>query len=66
MNRLLYLLNGTQRQTNARLPELFADAGLEVVTLFGDYDESPYTPGASPFIIAVLGTPTSVTSSAAP
>ena len=30
------------------------ESGLEVQALFGDYDESPYTPGASPFILAVL------------
>ena len=32
-----------------------AEAGLDVETLFGDYDESPYTPGSSPFILAVFG-----------
>jgi SAM-dependent methyltransferase len=31
------------------------EAGLEAQTLFGDYDESPYAPGKSPFILAVLG-----------
>lgn len=41
MNRLLYLLNGTQRQTNARLPELFADAGLEVDLLWAYDGEFP-------------------------
>jgi len=30
------------------------EAGLDVQALFGDYDESPYVPGASPFIVAVL------------
>lgn len=29
-------------------------AGLETQALFGDYDESPYEPGDSPFIVAVL------------
>ena len=31
------------------------EAGLELRALFGDYDESPYVPGSSPFILAVLG-----------
>ncbi len=31
------------------------EAGLEVESLFGDYDESPYAPGCSPFILAVFG-----------
>lgn len=31
-----------------------ADAGLAAETLYGDYDESPYTAGSSPFILAVL------------
>lgn len=30
-------------------------AGLEVQALYGDYDESPYLPERSPFILAVLG-----------
>ncbi len=29
-------------------------AGLEVAALFGDFDESPYAPAKSPFIVAVL------------
>lgn len=29
-------------------------AGLEVHALFGDYDESPYVPAGSPFILAVF------------
>jgi len=32
-----------------------AEAGLQAQALFGDYDESPYAPGSSPFILAVLG-----------
>ncbi len=32
-----------------------AEAGLEAQALFGDYDESPYVPGNSPFMLAVLG-----------
>ena len=30
------------------------DAGLETESLFGDYDESPYVAGSSPFMLAVL------------
>ncbi len=29
-------------------------AGLELQSVFGDYDESPYAPASSPFIVAVL------------
>jgi SAM-dependent methyltransferase len=36
------------------LVRMAAEAGLELQRLYGDYDESPYAPGASPFIIAVL------------
>ncbi len=34
-------------------------AGLEAEALFGDYDRSPYVPGVSPFILAVLAPRTS-------
>ncbi len=37
------------------LIEMARDAHLELRSLFGDYDESPYTPGSSPFILAVFG-----------
>jgi hypothetical protein len=31
-----------------------ADAGLELLVLHGDYDESPYVPGIGPFVIAIF------------
>jgi len=37
------------------LVAMATEAGLEAQVVFGDYDESPYRPGDSPFIIAVLG-----------
>lgn len=37
------------------LVEMAAEAGLETHGVFGDYDESPYVPGRSPLILAVLG-----------
>ncbi len=38
----------------ASLLGMAADAGLRAQALFGDYDESPYVAGTSPFIIAAL------------
>ncbi len=38
----------------ASLIRMAAEVGFEPQRLYGDYDESPYTPGESPFIIAVL------------
>jgi SAM-dependent methyltransferase len=38
----------------ACLVAMAGDAGLEARELFGDYDESPYVPGQSPFMLAVL------------
>lgn len=38
----------------ASLVGMAVEAGLEVQALFGDYDESPYVPGNSPFVLAVL------------
>lgn len=37
------------------LRSMAGNAGLDVDALFGDYDESPYAPGVSPVILAVLG-----------
>jgi SAM-dependent methyltransferase len=39
----------------ASLVTMAAQAGLEVHALYGDYDQSPYVAGRSPFIVAVLG-----------
>ncbi len=39
----------------ASLNGMAAEAGLETRAVFGDYDESPYVPGTSPFIVAVFG-----------
>jgi len=36
------------------LLRMAADAGLAPDAVFGDYDESPYAPGSSPLMIAVL------------
>ena len=39
----------------ASLVGMAAEAGLKAQALFGDYDESAYAPGNSPFVVAVLG-----------
>lgn len=39
----------------ASLVRMATGAGLESRALFGDYDESPYVPGRSPFMLAVFG-----------
>ena len=38
----------------ASLAGMAGAAGLEVLALYGDYDETPYAAGSSPFIVAVL------------
>jgi len=40
---------------SASLVQMAVEAGFEPQALFGDYDECPYEPGRSPFILAVLG-----------
>jgi len=39
----------------ASLVTMAGEAGLEVQTLYGDYDQTPYAAGSSRFILAIMG-----------